>query len=709
MVRTLDEQHTYAVISTETADTRRSAAHNKVGKKMNRFLRAALVATSAALAVHQVSAASPPVESFARLPHMRDVTISPDGRSIAFISSAGDESVLVTFDRASPKSARTLFRSENGKYDIAWCNWANDKRVLCGLSGVTAEGGHIRPFTRLMGIDSDGGNMKMLTQRWKSESVQYQDGVIDWMSASQDTVLVELDEDQDGFPSVYELNINTGASTVHTHERLPIRSFISDGQGNVRLGTGYPDNDTQMRYFVRLQNEREWRKLDLDDSGSPVPVAIVPGRNTAYAIGDHQGRAALWDLDLTAERQPQLVFSHPSAPADKPHLTVQGQLRGVSYETDRPAIYYVDEVARDRMQAVNQANPGKFNFIADSSADEKVLVIQSTSDVDGGTYLILDTAGNKLQEIGKAYPELDTELLGRMHYLKYKAGDGTDIPAYLTVPPGTVEENLPLVVMPHDGPLARDSWSFSFLRSFLVSRGYAVLQMNYRGSSGYGEKWQRDAHQDWGGLTYADITDGARWAVRQGIADPKRVCIVGWGFGGYAALLSAARNGDLYKCSVSIGGISDLNLLVQAIRNQQVANDPGLGGGYGGNASFRLLESLRTNFRRGFSQRQQQSSSPLLTREQIGTSTARLRDDSPLKYAQTVSVPILLIHGDRDTVFDVQQSRQMAAELAQHDKPHRTVFIQGASHDLDRQSDRVTMLKEIEAFLAEHIGTKAGE
>ena len=129
-----------------------------------------------------------------------------------------------------------------------------------------------------------------------------------------------------------------------------------------------------------------------------------------------------------------------------------------------------------------------------------------------------------------------------MRSITYKAQDGTEIPGYLTTPFGVRAENLPMVVMPHGGPISRDSWGFFFLREFLVSRGYAVLQMNYRGSSGYGEKWLPDAHQDWGGLTYGDIIDGARWSIQRGIADPKRMCIVGWSFGGYSALLGAVRN-----------------------------------------------------------------------------------------------------------------------------------------------------------------------
>lgn len=219
--------------------------------------------------------------------------------------------------------------------------------------------------------------------------------------------------------------------------------------------------------------------------------------------------------------------------------------------------------------------------------------------------------------------------------------------------------------MPHGGPIARDSWDFFFLRAFLVDRGYAVLQMNFRGSSGYGSEWFYAAHQDWGGLTYSDIADGTRWAIAEGIADPKRVAIVGWSFGGYAALLGAVRDSDVYRCSVSIAGISDLQQLLSNAR-------------------------YFTNYR--------------IAREQIGNQSDKLRSDSPLRHIDAIKIPVLLVHGDRDAQAPVEQSTRMASALKRADKPHRMVLLKDATHQLGRKSDRMTLLTEIERFLGEHLG-----
>jgi dipeptidyl aminopeptidase/acylaminoacyl peptidase len=252
-----------------------------------------------------------------------------------------------------------------------------------------------------------------------------------------------------------------------------------------------------------------------------------------------------------------------------------------------------------------------------------------------------------------------------MKPISYPARDGTTIPGYLTKPPDAPAGALPLIVLPHGGPMARDRWSYYFLQQFLVSRGYAVLQMNFRGSGGYGSAWSEAAHQDWGGLPYDDIIDGVRWAVSSGIADPGRIGIVGSGFGGYSALLGAVREGPLFRCAVSIGGISDLGLLTQ----QQRLN-------YAGE----------------------------IVREQIGTDEAKLEAASPLRHAPDLKVPVLLIHGELDTRVSVDQSRAMAAALKTANRPFRYVEIKGADERIIDLRDRVLMLQSIEEFLTANMG-----
>jgi dipeptidyl aminopeptidase/acylaminoacyl peptidase len=253
-----------------------------------------------------------------------------------------------------------------------------------------------------------------------------------------------------------------------------------------------------------------------------------------------------------------------------------------------------------------------------------------------------------------------------MKSIEYAARDGAKVHGYLTLPPGVEDaKNLPLIVMPHGGPIARDSWDFDFVRLFLASRGYAVLQMNFRGSDGYGYEWLQAAHQDWGGVTYDDIIDGARWAITEKIADPKRMGIVGWSFGGYAAMLGAVRNGDLFRCAASIAGVSDLI---------QLENDG-----------------------RNFTNKR-------LVREQIGMNRQKLLADSPLRHASEVKVPVLLVHGADDWTVLVEHSKRMASELGKANKPYELIVIPKADHQLRWRSERITLLTALEKFLASNIG-----
>lgn len=632
---------------------------------MIRVLRSLLGILAAGITT--VHAAAPPLEAFARRPALRNMAISPNGSNISYIVSQGDRSIAMVAPREAG-DGKPVMSSDPGKFDLSWCSWANDTRLLCGVRGMVFETNHVYPVTRLVGVNADGTNMKVLVQKNDLGSAQLQDQILDWTPDEPDTVLIQQDDDADGFPSVFALNVNGGQMTLRERQQAPIRAFGTDGKGNVRFARGFRDT-TEIYYYARLEKETEWRELAkakaFSGDSALFPIAPAPGVNQAYAIGPHEGRSALWTMDLTDQKPPQLVFSHPLVDASNPMFTADGRLVGIGYELDRPMVHFTDEKLRALMRGISKLRPDSLNYISDYSRDEQQYVVVSYSDVDAGTYLLLDLKTNKVKTLGTQFPSLDPAQLGRMRSISYKAADGTEIPGYLTAPPGVRAEKLPLIVMPHGGPVARDSWEYDMVRAFLVSRGYAVLQMNFRGSSGYGKTWQRSAHQDWGGLTYSDITDGARWAVAQGIADPARMCIVGWSFGGYAALLGAVRNPDLYKCSASIAGVSDLKQLLDEGRY------------FSGNQFWR---------------------------EQIGTNGDKLRADSPLRHVEEIKMPVLMVHGERDYQVDVEHSRRMAAALKRARKSHRAVFVKDATHQLERESDRTTLLTELEKFLVENLG-----
>lgn len=634
-------------------------------------------------------AASPPsIEDFASRPKIEDVSISPDGRYLALIQTLNGKAVAVVDDRqgGSDQTLKAVL-AEPEHFRITWCHWATNTRLLCGLLGMVKDR-VVYAITRLVAVDADGKNMRVLIQNSGEAQGQFQDRIINWHPGPPDTVLIEADEGLSanqlasnvqiignvgthGLPAVFALNVVTGRLSLHQHARDPIRHWITDKSGAVRLGWGA--SGTTISYWAHLDGESNWRRLTKFEIFSREnhfdPIAIsAEDPNTAYAFGPSEGRNAVWLIDLKDKEDPLLVFSHPIVDVSSPTLGRDGRLIGVRYDNGYPMVYYTDSRIGTVMRAVQKVEPGTFNTLHGSSLDEKTIVIRSASDVDAPRFMVFDATTNRLSKLEPPFPNRDQSTLAPMRAISYPARDGTSIPAYLSTPRGAPAGHLPLIVMPHGGPIARDTWGYFFLREFLLSRGYAVLQMNFRGSYGYGDDWFYAAHQDWGGLTYDDVVDGARWAVQQGITDPQRLCIVGWSFGGYIALLGAQRNPELFHCAVDIAGVSDLGLLIQEGHNW-------LGG-----------ERVA---------------------KQVGVNREKLRRDSPHLHAEEFKVPLLMLQGQMDAQVPFEQSEVMDQALQRAHVPHRFTILPGADHQFSDVKDRATLLQETEDFLREHLPAAA--
>ncbi len=631
------------------------------------------------------AASAPSIEDFASRPQVEDVSISPDGRYLALIQVLNGRALAVVDDRLAGKDqAMRPVLSEPDHFRLSWCKWATNARLLCGLRAIATDRG-IYPITRLIAVDADGKNMRVLLQNSQEAQGQFQDRIINWHPGPPNSVLIEADEGMSesqiasgakiigsvgthGLPAVFELNVVSGGLTLRQHAREPIRHWITDKRGQIRLG--YGASGTAISYYAHLDDDSNWRRLTKFEIFSREnhfkPLAIsADDPNLAYAIGPSEGKSAVWLIDLKEKDDPKLVFAHPLVDVTHPILGRDSRLIGARYDNGYPMMYYADEQIDGFMRGLQKLAPGQFATIFEATLNEKILLIRSVSDVDAPRFSILNTETHELSKLGTTYPDRDVSTLGPMRPLSYPARDGTRIPGYLSTPPGRPAAHLPLVVMPHGGPIGRDTWDYFFLRQFLVSRGYAVLQMNFRGSSGYGSDWFFAAHQDWGGLTYDDVIDGARWAIEQHLTDPERICILGWSFGGYIALLGAQRNPELFHCSVDIAGVSDLQMLV----------DEG----------HRWLEGAEAR------------------KIQIGTDPEKLKRDSPRLHAADFKVPLLMLHGKKDYQVPFEQSETMDAAMSRVGKPHKFVVVPGADHQFSAVKDRATLLQEIEAFLGEHL------
>ncbi|WP_243395562.1 alpha/beta hydrolase family protein [Sphingomonas oleivorans] len=446
--------------------------------------------------------------------------------------------------------------------------------------------------------------------------------------------------------------------------------YISDGRGTVRImGRGNVRGATGMAtgvtsYFYRTRGSREWLPLgdyDMQTREGFNPYAVDFDKDVAYGFRKKDGRLALYSVSLDGAKREELIYTRPDVDVDGlVRIGRRKRVVGVSYATDVRHTVYFDPELKTLIASLGKALPKQPQIrIVDSSLDESKLLIWAGSDNDPGVYYLFDRAAKKLGILMTVRPELEGVTLATVKPVSYPAADGTMVPAYLTLPPGSDGRNLPAIVMPHGGPGARDEWGFNWLSQYYAARGYAVLQPNFRGSAGYGDAWfQENGFRSWK-VAIGDVNDAGRWLVRQGIADPARLAIVGWSYGGYAALQSAVADPGLFKAVVAIAPVTDLAALKEEWR-------------------------YWTNFR--------------LMRDYIG-SGPHVREGSPAQNASSIRVPVLLFHGALDRNVGIAQSRLMASRLKEAGVPSELVSWDHLDHYLEDSAVRADMLRRSDTFL----------
>jgi len=611
-----------------------------------------------------------PLEQFAAAPAMSSPTLAPDGKHLAYIGYVKGKAVILVHDFGTSSTKPILSGEANG-FTVSWCEFKNDERLLCGFHGTEYQG--IRPYgtTRLVALNIDGSQVKVLIQNRNRdrEQVQFQDRVLHWLPEDPRHVVIQLDEDGDVWPDVYKLDVYTGSLHMVQRQRSPVVSWMTDRSGVVRFGYGFQPSDRTGIYTARSGEEGPWRIIEKfdrfrDDRFNPLGFGVRP--NTLFVMAPQDGRDAVWEFDLEGSGDVQLVFANKDVDVDGAITwPTDGHLTGFLYETDRPQAFYLDPLAQTAELTAQKFLPGRFASVIASTADNKRLLIAAYSDVKPVAYYLLDLAKSSFVTLMSSNNALEKATLAPMKTVTIPSGD-LSIPGYLTLPVGKDPKNLPTVIYPHGGPYARDSWGYDPVLQMMVSRGYAVLQVNFRGSTGYGQNWFEAGLRGWGTVIHDDITAGAPWLIREGIADPKGMCIVGWRHGRYAALVGVVKEPDLYRCAVSIAGVSDLNDLSY----QE-------GFFYGGRLS---------------------------AREFIGANRKELKEVSPLQHADQIKVPVLLVHGEADYTVLVSHSKAMAKELRRNKVPSELVLIKDGGHSLEREDMRLTLFQKLDAFLSANLG-----
>lgn len=621
----------------------------------------------AGLVLPAMAAERIPLMEFAQTPAYKVHDLSPGGTRVLVEKAEGGKRTLGVSDLGTRTHKSLLDSTANG-LALNWCEFKTDTRVLCGYRGVEYYQG--RPFTvtRLVAVDVDGGNVLVLAQRHR-QVAQYQDEILHWLPDDPQHVLIERDgeEDEDFFPDVFKLNVDNSQMQIVVRQRAPISNWFADRAGNVRFGSG--QNQKQRTFVVRPTTTEEWRRyarFDRFGEGpfSPIGFGLLPD----FLMVSHpkQDRNAIYEVDLRDEQGGlQLLFAHPRYDVGGPVSWRQdGSNVGFKYEAERPAIHYLDPEAKLIQEKLDSLFPGATNRVMRQSKDRSRYLVSSVSDVSPVQYQLLDLQARKLQTLGQSLPALSQRKLAAMTPVEIDLkGHDAKLPGYLTLPVGVEPKGLPTILLAHGGSRSRDTWGFDPLVQLLASRGYAVVQVNYRGSSGYGDSWYDAGRQGWGSVMHQDITAAAKWAIQEGIADARRLCVVGRSYGGYAALIGVAKEPGLYRCAASIAGVSSLT------GNQYDSERFYVGRHYAEHATW----------------------------------TEELAANSPAALVANIRVPVLLVHGSDDVRVRVAHSELMQEALVRAGKESELVIIEKGDHTLSREEWRLKLYEKLVVFLGTNL------
>jgi dipeptidyl aminopeptidase/acylaminoacyl peptidase len=608
-----------------------------------------------------------PLEDFAALPFMDGPQLSPDGSMVAArIATQGRQllAIMHLFGGAKPTLIGT------GETDLNWWRWVNNEWLIVGIGAVDRLLDVDFYVRRTIGVSVTGARAVQIA---KDEAAQVADDVL-WV-ASDGTPRIRLalqksiySDDVAFWPEVIEVDVSTGKSRSIVKPQQGVASWYADGTGTIRVGIGTYNEGRNTQLLYRERDGTSFHMLDHANSRKNqrlmVPSLFLPEKAQALVVDDRDGYDAVYKLDLGTMSLGEKVAGADGYDIDSLATdAAQTKLLGIRYTDTVSRARWLDPELAKVQEAVDKALPGRAARLVSMDDKRERFLFHVGAGDRPGAYYFMSASDGRLQRVAIVNERIGMAAVNPVRTIRYKARDGLELSAILTLPAGREAKALPVVMMPHGGPFARDDESWDYWAQALAERGYAVVQPNFRGSSGFGTAFAKKGEGQWGLAMQDDVNDALAEVARLGIGDAKRAAIVGGSYGGYAALRAAQRDGALYRCAVSFAGVADLPALLKF--------------------DGRFLNSGRgTDWLKG--------------------QAPDLRGVSPINFPEQFSIPVLLVHGKADRRVPVKQSRQMAERLQKAGKNVRYVEQPEGDHHLSRYEDRLQFLQETEAFLKQH-------
>ncbi|MFA7621723.1 MAG: S9 family peptidase [Aminobacteriaceae bacterium] len=601
-----------------------------------------------------------PLEHFFRNPEKSGFRISPDGARILFLAP-WERRLNVHVQKIGEDSAVRV--TSAAERDILTCMWSGNDRIVY----LQDKGGDEN--YRLYSVKADGSGGRDLTPFDNVRAT-----IVDPLEELDDEMLIGLNRRDPRIVDVYRLNLDTGDLTLVEENPGDIEGWMTDHEGRLRVALKTDGVNSSLLY--RDEEGLPFRTLLTTNFRESVSPLLFTFDNKKLYVSSNLGRdkSAIFLFDPETAVHEELLFEHPEVDVGSLMYSKKRKvITGTGFITDRLHYHFFDDERRSLQEELESLLPGYQVRVGSMNRDEDRALLIANSDRTAGTYYFYDMSNRELKKLEDVTPWLPEERMAPMKAISYRARDGLLIHGYLTLPPGSDGTNLPVVIHPHGGPWARDVWGFNPEVQFLASRGLAVLQMNFRGSTGYGRAFWEASFKEWGLAMQDDITDGVQWLVDSGIADPDKVAIYGGSYGGYAVLAGLAFTPELYACGVDYVGVSNI---------------------------FTLLETIPPYWELGRQMMYEQIGDPEKDRDLLMAA-------SPVFHAESIRAPLFVAQGANDPRVKKAESDQIVEALKKRGVYVEYMVKDNEGHGFLNEENRFDFYRAMERFFSKHLGSYA--
>jgi len=597
-----------------------------------------------------------PINNFFKNPQNTQFELSPDGKNIAYLKPWKNR--LNIFVKNISTQIETQLTEEVSS-DIKEIFWANKSKVIYSIDKYDND------YNALICISIDNKQICEISNSQNTNAF-----VINILPEFENEIIIQTNERDAAIFDVYRINLLTGKRKTIGQNPGNITGWLTDNNGKLRVAIS--TNGVTNEILYRDDENESFKKVKkVPFYNVFFPISFSANNKYVYVISNEKGnRTALIKYDIKRNYEVELIYEHPEYDIEFALISAKTKnIVGVSYVSWKREFYFWDENRNDMQRSILQKIPNMEIEEVSSDYNENIYLIKASSDKSYGTYYLYNSTNDSLKIISEISPWLKDSEFSQMKPIRFKARDGISIHGYLTLPKVELSKNLPIVVLVHGGPWLRDKWGFNKTVQFLANRGYAVIQINFRGSVGYGKEFWKAGFREWGGKMQDDITDGVLWLMKQGFVDESRIAIMGNSFGGYAAIEGLTKTPKIYTCGISHGGV--FNLI----------------------AYLEKIPQTWTPFRE-------------MLNEMIGDpvkDSTMLKEYSPFYNYEKIKVPLLIAHGKNDSKIDIAQVDDFVKKLTENKIDVKYIVNDDEGHLFSKEENRIEYFREVELFLAKHL------